>query len=116
MVGSIACTPIVKIVNETLACPYNLYHIAWRENINCALHTMPMSREEIENCIGEAFPDAVIDLVDLAGDNDHWSLTITSPAFTGKSRLEQHKMVYSALKGRMATTLHALQLKTQAPQ
>ena len=76
---------------------------------------MPMPAEQIESFIRDAFPDAVIELVDTAGDQDHYSLTITSSAFTGKNRVQQHQMVYKALKGHMSTTLHALQLKTQAP-
>ena len=76
---------------------------------------MPLPRETIETHIRDAFPDAQIELVDLAGDDDHWSLTVISQAFAGKSRIEQHKLVYAALKGHMTTTLHALQLKTRAP-
>lgn len=75
---------------------------------------MPLSREAIETHIREAFPDATIELVDMAGDDDHWNLTVISNAFAGQSRIAQHKMVYAALKGHMSTTLHALQLKTQA--
>jgi stress-induced morphogen len=73
---------------------------------------MAMSATEIEGYIREAFPDAQIDLVDLAGDNDHFQVTVLSNAFTGKSRVEQHKMVFSALQGHMGAKLHALAVKT----
>lgn len=75
---------------------------------------MPMTAEEIEHYMREAFPDAEITLTDLAGDNDHWALDIRSAAFAGKSRVAQHQMVYDALQGHMHSTLHALQLKTAA--
>lgn len=73
---------------------------------------MAMSAAEIETYILEAFPDAQINLVDLAGDNDHFQVTILSDAFNGKSRVEQHKMVFSALQGNMGGKLHALSVKT----
>lgn len=76
---------------------------------------MPMPAADIKRLLRDAFPDAAIDLVDTAGDQDHYSLTVTSAAFRGKSRIEQHKMVYAALNGSMTTTLHALQLKTAIP-
>ena len=76
--------------------------------------SMPMPPDVIEAYIKEAFPDAQITLVDTAGDQDHYDLTVVSPAFAGKSRIEQHKMVYAALKGHMTTTLHALKLTTKA--
>jgi len=77
---------------------------------------MGMPANEIEALIAEAFPGAQITLVDLAGDNDHYELTIVSEHFRGKSRVAQHQMVYSALKGNMGGTLHALALKTAVPQ
>ncbi len=73
---------------------------------------MPLPASTIENLILEAFPDAKIKIVDLAGDNDHWSVEVISKDFQGKSRIEQHKMVYAALKGKMGGELHAMQLKT----
>ena len=73
---------------------------------------MPLAQNIIENLILEAFPDAKIKIVDLAGDNDHWSVEIESQAFTGKTRINQHKMVYTALKGKMGGELHAMQVKT----
>lgn len=77
---------------------------------------MPMSAAEIEGFIKAALPDAVVELTDLAGDNDHWSAKVTSAAFTGKSRVQQHQMVYAAFGTHMGTTLHALQLSTAAPK
>lgn len=74
-----------------------------------------MTAQEITTMIQEAFPDAIIDLQDLAGDNNHYSVTVTSSAFAGKSRVEQHKMVYAALNGKMGGTLHALAVKTKTP-
>ncbi|MBV9570826.1 MAG: BolA family transcriptional regulator [Alphaproteobacteria bacterium] len=75
---------------------------------------MAMPASEIEKLIKEAFPDAEITMTDLAGDNDHWSASVTSSAFKAKSRVQQHQMVYAALKGRMGAELHALQLQTSA--
>ena len=76
---------------------------------------MPMSGKEIEALITEALPNASVEMTDLAGDGDHWAAKVTSPAFVGKSRVQQHKLVYDALGGRMGGELHALQLTTQAP-
>ena len=76
---------------------------------------MAMTRDTLEGFLTEAFPDAEIELTDLAGDNDHWQAEIVSPQFTGKSRVAQHQMVYAALKGKMGGELHALALKTRAP-
>ena len=73
---------------------------------------MAMTASEIETYIREAFPDAQINLVDLAGDDDHFQVTILSDGFKGKSRVEQHKMVFSALQGNMGGKLHALSVKT----
>jgi stress-induced morphogen len=75
---------------------------------------MAMSAAEIESLIRAAFPDAEVVMTDLAGDNDHWSAQIRSAAFKGKSRVQQHQMVYAALQGRMGGVLHALQLQTSA--
>ena len=73
---------------------------------------MAMPASEIEKLIKEAFPDADITITDLAGDNDHFAAMVTSSAFKGKSRIQQHQMVYAALKGRMGGQLHALSLQT----
>ena len=74
---------------------------------------MAMDLKEIENLIREAFPDATIDIQDLAGDGNHYSATIVSSQFSGKSKIEQHKMVYNSLKGKMRNELHALAIKTK---
>ena len=74
---------------------------------------MAMDLKEIERHIKEALPDASIDIQDLAGDNNHYSATITSAKFAGKSKIEQHKMVYDSLKGKMGNELHALAIKTK---
>ena len=74
---------------------------------------MAMDLKEIERYIKEAMPDAVIEIQDLAGDGDHYSATVTSSEFSGKSKIEQHKMVYNALKGKMGNELHALAIKTK---
>jgi stress-induced morphogen len=75
---------------------------------------MPMSATEIETLIREALPDAEVTITDLKGDNDHYAAMVTSSAFKGKSRVQQHQMVYDALKGRMGGVLHALALQTAA--
>ena len=74
---------------------------------------MAMDLKEIENLIREALPDATIDIQDLAGDGNHYSATIISSQFSGKSKIEQHKMVYNSLKGKMGNELHALAIKTK---
>ena len=74
---------------------------------------MAMNLIEIKNLVKEAIPDAVIDIQDLAGDNNHYSATIISSLFKGKSKIEQHKLVYNALKGKMGNELHALAIKTK---
>jgi len=73
---------------------------------------MGLKLEEIKNLIKEALPDAEISIQDLAGDNNHYSATIKSKIFSGKSKIEQHKLVYKALKGKMGNELHALSLVT----
>ena len=75
---------------------------------------MAMAATEIEKLIHEAFPDAEVTITDLAGDNDHYAAMVTSRAFKGKTRVQQHQMVYEALKGRMGGILHALSLQTAA--
>ncbi|MEW5962606.1 MAG: BolA family transcriptional regulator [Pseudomonadota bacterium] len=76
---------------------------------------MPMPGHEIERLIKAALPDAEVELKDLAGDDDHWEARVVSAAFKGKSRVQQHQMVYAALGGRMGDVLHALKLSTSAP-
>ena len=76
---------------------------------------MAMPAAEIEALIRAALPDAEVTIEDLAGDGDHYLARVTSPAFAGKSRVQQHKMVYDALGGRMGGALHALQLVTSVP-
>ena len=74
---------------------------------------MSLKLEEIRNLIKEAMPDAEITIQDLAGDSNHYSATIKSKIFSGKSKIEQHKLVYKALKGKMGNELHALAIKTK---
>ncbi len=74
---------------------------------------MAMNLIEIESLIKEAMPDAIVEIQDLAGDGNHYSATIISSQFSGKSKIEQHKMVYNSLKGRMGNELHALAIKTK---
>ena len=74
---------------------------------------MAMDLKEIEKLIKEALPDAFVDIQDLAGDGNHYSATVTSSQFSGKSKIEQHKMVYNSLKGKMGNELHALSIKTK---
>jgi stress-induced morphogen len=76
---------------------------------------MPMSASEITDMITAALPGAEVEMTDLAGDNDHWAAKVTAPQFVGKNRVQQHKMVYEALGGRMGGVLHALQLTTAVP-
>ena len=73
---------------------------------------MGLKIEEIKSLIKEAMPDATITIQDLVGDENHYSATIKSKAFVGKSKIEQHKLVYKALKGKMGNELHALALNT----
>ena len=77
---------------------------------------MPMPAADIERLIKEALPDAEVTIRDLAGDGDHYAAEVISAAFNGKTRIQQHKMVYDALKGRMGGELHALSLQTAARQ
>ncbi|PJI37555.1 BolA family protein [Ferrovibrio sp.] len=76
---------------------------------------MAMDASEIESMIRDALPDAQVRIDDLRGDGDHYAATVVSAAFAGKTRVQQHQMVYAALKGRMGGQLHALQLTTQTP-
>ena len=73
---------------------------------------MTIKKEELETMIIEAFPEAKVEIIDLAGDDNHYSLIITSDRFSGISRIDQHKMVYEALDGKMGNELHALTIKT----
>lgn len=77
---------------------------------------MAMDGNEIETRIKAAFPDAKVVMVDLAGDGDHWAARVTSSAFTGKNRIQQHKMVYAAIGSDMGGDLHALALQTFTPE
>ena len=74
---------------------------------------MAMDLKEIESLIKEALIDAKVEIQDLAGDGNHYSATVTSSEFSGKSKIEQHKMVYNSLEGKMGKELHALMLKTK---
>ena len=73
---------------------------------------MAMDSSEISRLIKAAFPDADVEIKDLAGDGNHYSATVASAAFKGKSRVQQHQLVYGALQGRMGGELHALALQT----
>ena len=77
---------------------------------------MPMEAGEIERMIKEALPDAEVTIKDLKGDGDHYAAHVVSASFAGKSRVQQHQMVYQALKGRMGGELHALALQTSTPE
>ena len=76
---------------------------------------MPMNPGEIEGLIKESIPDAQVTIEDLRGDGDHYAAYVVSAAFRGKTRVQQHQMVYEALQGRMGGELHALALQTSAP-
>jgi len=77
---------------------------------------MAMNAGEIEALIKASLPDAEVTIRDLAGDGDHYAATVVSEAFRGKSRVQQHQLVYGALQGRMGGVLHALALQTSAPE
>ncbi|MBP7136583.1 MAG: BolA family transcriptional regulator [Sphingomonadaceae bacterium] len=76
---------------------------------------MPMAAADIEAMIRAAIPDATVEIMDLAGDGDHYAARVTSAVFAGIPRVKQHQMVYAALGGRMGGVLHALQLTTGVP-
>lgn len=76
---------------------------------------MAMKAHEIQKLIITAFPDAVVKIEDMAGDGDHYSCYVESELFAGKSRIQQHKMVYQALNGKLGGQLHALALQTKIP-
>jgi stress-induced morphogen len=75
---------------------------------------MPMAAEDIVQLIKQGIPGAEVEIQDLAGDGDHYAATVVSAAFVGKSKIQQHQMVYGALGGRMGGVLHALKLTTMA--
>ena len=77
---------------------------------------MAMASSEIERLIKDGIPDAQVTIEDLRGDGDHYAAYVISSAFAGKSRVQQHQMVYKALKGRMGGELHALALQTSIPE
>ena len=76
---------------------------------------MPMTAGQLEQMIRTALPDAKVDITDLRGDGDHYAAHVVSKAFVGKTRVQQHQMVYDALEGGMGDTLHALALQTSVP-
>ena len=77
---------------------------------------MAMSADTIKTMIEDTIPDAEVRIEDLRGDGDHYAAYITAPAFKGKTRVQQHQMVYSALQGKMGNELHALAIQTSAPK
>lgn len=76
---------------------------------------MPMDSETIERLILQALPGCHVKIVDLAGDGDHYAVQVTSPAFVGKTRIQQHQMVYAALGDKLRRELHALSVQTSVP-
>lgn len=76
---------------------------------------MPMSATDIEAMIREALPDAEVTIRDLAGDGDHYAADVVSESFRGKTRVQQHRLIIEALKGKMGEELHALALQTSVP-
>ena len=74
---------------------------------------MPLSKEDLEKYIKESIPDSTVIIEDLRGDGDNYSATVISKSFEGKTKIEQHKMVYDSLNGKMGNELHALMLKTK---
>jgi stress-induced morphogen len=79
-------------------------------------HWMPMDARDIESMIKAAIPDAEVTIRDLAGDGDHYAATVISASFRGKSRVQQHQIVYQSLQGQMGGVLHALALQTGVPE
>ena len=77
---------------------------------------MPMSAGDIETLIKTAIPDAQVTIRDLAGDGDHYAAEVVSESFRGKTRVQQHQMIYKALQGNMGGALHALALQTSVPE
>lgn len=76
---------------------------------------MPMKAEQIADLIRDGIENAEVEIIDLAGDGDHYKAVVIAEAFRGKPRVRQHQMVYAALQGRMGGELHALALETRAP-
>ena len=74
---------------------------------------MPLSEKEITKLIKESIPDAIVEIKDLMGDNNHYSAKIKSKVFNNLNKIEQHKLVYKSLKGKMGNELHALAIKTK---
>ena len=74
---------------------------------------MPLSKEDLKKYIKNSIPDSIITIEDLRGDGDHYSATVISKSFEGKTKVQQHKMVYDSLEGKMGNELHALMLKTK---
>jgi stress-induced morphogen len=101
--------PACAALEMRLALPY-----VYRSNGR--ISTMAMTAQEIEAFIKDGLPDAVVEIKDLAGDGNHFQASVISSAFKGKSRVQQHQMVYAALKGNMGGVLHALALQTSVPQ
>jgi stress-induced morphogen len=79
-------------------------------------YSMPMNANDIEKLIKAGIPDAEVTIRDLAGDGDHYAATVVAESFRGKSRVQQHQLVYNALKGQMGGALHALALQTGLPE
>jgi stress-induced morphogen len=77
---------------------------------------MPMNAHDLETMLKDAFPDAHVEIRDLAGDGDHYAANIVSESFRGKNRVQQHRLVNQALKGKMGGELHALALQTSVPE
>jgi len=77
---------------------------------------MPLSKEDLEKHIKESIPDSKVIIEDLRGDGDHYNATVISKSFEGKTKIEQHKMVYNSLNGKMGNELHALMLKTKTEE
>ena len=75
---------------------------------------MAMTKDNIEELIKQSIPDAEVTIEDLRGDGDHYSAIVVSKSFDGKSMIQQHKMVYESLQGKMGNELHALVLKTKS--
>ena len=77
------------------------------------MYIMPLTIEDLEKYIKDSIPDSKVSIEDLKGDGDHYSATVISKSFEGKSKIQQHQMVYESLKGKMGNELHALMLKTK---
>lgn len=77
---------------------------------------MAMSAQEIQTFLEQAIPDAQINILDTGGDGEHYAVTVTAESFRGKSRVQQHQLVYQAFGGRMGSQLHALAITTKIPE